>query len=264
MSATYTDAPEVRAIAEELIRDYHQHIADFRVRVVYLYSDQEPETRGKRIYGDLKIITNLNAHIAEKPEEEEYELPSFVCCKCRGWKVEGERTTFELNSDFFDFCTVCFDEVSTWEFDGNNANIAKIMDWRDRAKMKQDGGFSSGETTAFFVMVVYKTYFDQAPENRKRFIVNHLLCHAGVTSDKNGNTKLFKKPHDFEGFLMDLTLFGPDVIGDLQRMGKAVLDAKDDPQLKLIDNDDWDKNDESDGPAAEVEIEKREPVAAAA
>lgn len=236
MGAVYTDAEPVKAIAEELIREHHERILDHRVRMVYLFSDQEPETKGKRKLGDLKIITNLNAHIAEKPEAEEYELPSFVCGKCRGWKVASEMAELEVNADTFTLCQVCYDEICEWDW-SNNGNIAKLVNWREMAKMKYDGGYNSGDCTAFFVMVVYKTFFDMASAKAKQAIINHLLCHAGVTTDKHGDTKLYMKPHDVEEFTENVKLFGVDWLGELGRFAEQVIKHKS-PQLELISLDD--------------------------
>jgi len=62
---TYKEAPEVKAVAEKLIDQYHQHIRDFNVRVDYLFIDKIPLKGGKEVWGSCRKITNLNAYLAK-------------------------------------------------------------------------------------------------------------------------------------------------------------------------------------------------------
>lgn len=73
--AKFFEAPEVAAIAEELIPKYHQHLLDFSVRMRYLFVDKTPKSGGMEIWGTCRKISGLNAYLeGENPDGD----PFFV------------------------------------------------------------------------------------------------------------------------------------------------------------------------------------------
>ena len=71
--AKYSPAPEVEAIAKDLIPKYHQHLIDFNVEVRYSFIDKTPKSKGKELWGTVKKITGQNAyHAANNPDAEPF------------------------------------------------------------------------------------------------------------------------------------------------------------------------------------------------
>ncbi len=68
-------APEVEAIANDLIPKYHQHLVDFSVNVQYRFVNKTPKHGGKEVWGTCRRISGLYAQLAECAEEDE---PFFV------------------------------------------------------------------------------------------------------------------------------------------------------------------------------------------
>ena len=68
MPTKYTSAPDVKAIAEELIPKYHPHLEN--VRIEYVLSDKTPKQGGKEVWGFVRKVTNLPAFLASKPNEQ--------------------------------------------------------------------------------------------------------------------------------------------------------------------------------------------------
>ena len=64
MTTTFTPAPEVKKIADELIPLYHPHLVKHRVRMEYVFSDASIETGGKTKWGEARKIGNLTAFLA--------------------------------------------------------------------------------------------------------------------------------------------------------------------------------------------------------
>ncbi len=73
--ANFRPAPEVQAIADELIPKYHKHLLDFSVRVEYVFIDKTPKSKGREIWGTCRKISNLPAFLAN---EQEGSDPFFV------------------------------------------------------------------------------------------------------------------------------------------------------------------------------------------
>lgn len=58
----YTPAPEVEAVASQLIPRYHPHLSG--VRVAYSFVSKTPRTSNKEVWGTCRKVTGLNAHLA--------------------------------------------------------------------------------------------------------------------------------------------------------------------------------------------------------
>ena len=74
-SAKYRPAPEVKAIADDLIPKYHQHLIDFSVKIEYVFVDKTPKTKGIEVWGTCRKMTSLNAFLANQQEGSD---PFFV------------------------------------------------------------------------------------------------------------------------------------------------------------------------------------------
>lgn len=71
--ANYREAEAVRDIATPLIEKYHGHLLDFNVRIEYTFIDKVPKSQGKEVWGQVRKISGLNAHLSNEEGE-----PYFV------------------------------------------------------------------------------------------------------------------------------------------------------------------------------------------
>lgn len=77
----YSPAPEVRAIADSLIPEHHEHLRRYGVRIEYRFCAKPQKEKGRVTLGRARRITNLNAYLAGKPDRRTGELlekPFFV------------------------------------------------------------------------------------------------------------------------------------------------------------------------------------------
>jgi hypothetical protein len=77
---TFWKADEVKAIAETLIADFHQHIGD--VTVLYVFRSEHSEENGKVVLGKARKVSGLNAylawrHLVEDEDREGAQVSSF-------------------------------------------------------------------------------------------------------------------------------------------------------------------------------------------
>jgi hypothetical protein len=70
-AAQFWHAQEVEDIAKEYIEKYHQHILDFKVKVVYRFTDKISKTGNKERWGNCRKITGLNAHLSNAENDGE-------------------------------------------------------------------------------------------------------------------------------------------------------------------------------------------------
>ena len=68
MATKYTPAPDVRAIAEDLIPKYHQHLDG--VRIEYVMGDKTPKHGGKETWGYVRKVSSLPAYLASDPADQ--------------------------------------------------------------------------------------------------------------------------------------------------------------------------------------------------
>lgn len=81
----FDPAPEVEAIAKELIPLHHQHIVDFSVNIRYAFVNKTPKTKGKEVWGSCHKITGRNAYLARENADQE---PFFMITISRDvWDV---------------------------------------------------------------------------------------------------------------------------------------------------------------------------------
>lgn len=69
--AVFTPAPEVEAIANDLIPKYHHYLAEFNVRIEYVFIDKTPKSKGKEIWGTCRRVSNLNAFLANEKQNSD-------------------------------------------------------------------------------------------------------------------------------------------------------------------------------------------------
>lgn len=78
MATKFTPAPAVKELAEELIKQYHQHLIGFRIE--YVFSDTTPVKGGKEVWGTMRKISNLNAFLASPDDQENgNDISPFFC-----------------------------------------------------------------------------------------------------------------------------------------------------------------------------------------
>ena len=63
-SAQYTNAPEVKDLAEKLVEKYHGHLTDFNVKLEYVFVDKTPKRNGKEVWATCRKISSINAFLA--------------------------------------------------------------------------------------------------------------------------------------------------------------------------------------------------------
>jgi hypothetical protein len=77
MPQKYWPAPEVEDVANDLIHDFHSHLAS--EHLVYIFLDEAPVSKGRVQMGRAKIATGLNAWLAtEKLDREPEPAPFFI------------------------------------------------------------------------------------------------------------------------------------------------------------------------------------------
>lgn len=67
MPVTYENAPEVKSIAEELIKKHHPHLVN--VKIEYVYRSEHAKSGGKDVWGKARKIGGLNAWLATPSDE---------------------------------------------------------------------------------------------------------------------------------------------------------------------------------------------------
>jgi len=80
MGTTFSSAPEVKEIAEELIQKHHPSLRDFQPRIEYVFIDKTPKKGGKEVWGTMRKVTNLAAFLAQNEFAQEQGIndPFFV------------------------------------------------------------------------------------------------------------------------------------------------------------------------------------------
>jgi hypothetical protein len=73
MATKFTPAPDVQEIADRYIAEYHEHLIQNAVKMVYLFRDDVPVRLGKNVMGEAKKVTGLSAFLAGQPAEIDYE-----------------------------------------------------------------------------------------------------------------------------------------------------------------------------------------------
>jgi hypothetical protein len=93
MAVTHWSAPEVKAIAEKLIAQYHRDLAYSGVRIEYVFRSEASRSGGKLTLGTARKVQGLNALLAHEeklrdPAESSEDLAFFV--------IEIAHDTYEL------------------------------------------------------------------------------------------------------------------------------------------------------------------------
>jgi hypothetical protein len=78
MPTQFSPAPDVQEIAERYIEECHRHLIQCGVKMVYLFRDDVPVRLGKRVMGEAKKVTGLNAFFAAQPAEIDYESDTTI------------------------------------------------------------------------------------------------------------------------------------------------------------------------------------------
>lgn len=78
MATQYIPAPDVKEIAEKLIKEHHPDIAEFRMEFVFV--DKTPNKGGKEVWGTMRKVSALPAYLAadDKDQADGYTEPFFV------------------------------------------------------------------------------------------------------------------------------------------------------------------------------------------
>lgn len=69
MSTTYSPAPQVRDIADDLIADHHPDLAELEIR--YIFREPAAKSKGKVVYGKARKVTGLNAYLGQGYKDHE-------------------------------------------------------------------------------------------------------------------------------------------------------------------------------------------------
>ncbi len=71
----YVAAPQVRTIANHLIKKFHSHLSPIRIEYVFL--SETPLSKGKEAWGRAKLKTGLDAWLATPEDEREPDPRRF-------------------------------------------------------------------------------------------------------------------------------------------------------------------------------------------
>lgn len=94
----YILAPEAHEIATLLVPEFHKHLLDLAFRVEYIFIKNTPKKGGKLTLGRVKLVSGLNAWLAD-PEKESNPTPDpfFVIEFSHGlWKMLKPASRFAL------------------------------------------------------------------------------------------------------------------------------------------------------------------------
>jgi hypothetical protein len=84
----FDPAPEVQKMAEGLIKEHHQHLIDFNVRIRYVFANKTPKSKGKEVWGTCRKVSGLNAFLEGDSKSDD---PFFVITISREvWAVLPE------------------------------------------------------------------------------------------------------------------------------------------------------------------------------
>ncbi len=90
----YRSAPEIEEVAEGIIEQCHEHLE--YAGIEYVMTDKESRSKGRAVYGRVRLISGLNAFLAGiKPAQYGSGLPFFVIEVAQPWwqvlRGEGQR-----------------------------------------------------------------------------------------------------------------------------------------------------------------------------
>lgn len=190
----FSAAPEVRAVAEDLIKKHHRHLLSDGVRIDFLFRSKPQKKLGKVELGTARKVSSLAAYLASERMEER----------------QAEETEDE---DFKDADDVLL----------RNSHGSRFLSGER---------FRAGDP--FFVITIWQGAWNFAlDERQKKALTDHELCHlmAEEAMDKQGNEtlKLSLLPHDLEEFNAVVRRHGM-WLDDVEKLVKA---AQDGAQLSL-------------------------------
>lgn len=133
--AVYEFAQPVATAAKRLIRDFHDRLDGQRVD--YLFLVEEPKKGAREWWADLKIVTGLNAYLADS-EEDGMPEPFFVLIvKKHIWNRLDEHQQEALIDEHL--CRAEYDEHGKprkreWGINGYRENVERYGPWHDGLK----------------------------------------------------------------------------------------------------------------------------------
>ena len=77
MPNTYHAAPDVRRVAQSLIREHHKHLIVNKVYVKFLFCKEPEKVRGSEALGTARKISGLNAYLALKDDADAPRTQSY-------------------------------------------------------------------------------------------------------------------------------------------------------------------------------------------
>jgi predicted metallopeptidase len=124
MAVEYSDAPEIRKIAQRLIKAHHPELVTSEVRIDYVWRSQASSKGGVVARGAARKITGLHAHLAGSPG------PFFVIEIARDeWDVLGKPARDALVDHELMHCGVTVDdETGEWKAVLQEHDIEEFVD----------------------------------------------------------------------------------------------------------------------------------------
>jgi len=112
--STYSPAPEVEAIARDLIADHHQHLdtaLNENVSLTYLFIDPPPKKNGKTVLGMCKKLSSLPAYLSRRLAGEYSTDPLFaIVISLEAWKILEPKQKIALVDHELCHCKIEIDE----------------------------------------------------------------------------------------------------------------------------------------------------------
>lgn len=85
MPVKYSPAPQVQAVAQDIIREHHTHLITNDIHVMYLFTDQAEKVKSKRVLGTARKVSGLNAYLARVGDDYDGEPDFFLICIWGAW-----------------------------------------------------------------------------------------------------------------------------------------------------------------------------------
>lgn len=146
------DAPEVRAIAEEVIETTpdHANLADASVHIEYLFRDEPRKGHGRTLLGHTSTVTGRNAYMATNGELAAFYVVEIAWPLWRSLTAAQQRALVDHE--------LCHCDVS-WDDDGNPKLGLRGHDVEEFAAIVRRHGFWQADVTRFSQAVAEQLTF---------------------------------------------------------------------------------------------------------
>jgi len=145
MAQEYAPAPEVEAVAQELINNEHSHLGP--VRIEYVFVSECPKVAGKIQWGRAKKVSGLNAYLAARTQQPGTPDDFFVIEIVKPvWEQLDEKSRTALVDHELTHCWVDDEDglsIKAHDLEEFNSIVRKYGLWRADIEMFIEAAHSS-------------------------------------------------------------------------------------------------------------------------